>query len=210
MEAQKNMNTNAASAGYMSSSHTTSSEIMWVKYPDNSKLEVDRLRLQQTLAFVIQGYEESISLNLLLEEAEKTMFDGITPPEIDDALLLAAVSFIERDPAYNKVAGRLLVKKLFKEVTGVSMRTDYSLELYRKAFIDAIEKGIAEKILDPRVSEFDLQRLAAALVPERDSYFDYMGLRTLYERYFIKIDDVQRIELPQAFWMRVAMGVCIE
>lgn len=211
MEAQKNTNTNAASAGYMSSasSSETTSKKMWVKYPDNSTMEVDKVRLEETIAFVAQGYEQDISLKLLLEEAEKTMFDGITPSEIDDALLLAAVSFIERDPAYNKVAGRLLVKKLFKEVTGISMRTHYSLELYKKAFIDAIEKGVAEKLLDPRVLEFDLPTLAAALVPERDAYFGYMGLRTLYERYFIKIEDAQRLELPQIFWMRVAMGVSL-
>src|ERR1700684_481734 len=140
MEAQKNTNTNAASAGYRSptsSSEQVAGKTMWVKYPDNSTMELDKVRLQETIAFVAQDYEKAISLSLLLEESEKTMFDGITPVEIDDALLLAAVSFIERDPAYNKVAGRLLVKKLFKEVTGVSMRTHYSPELYRKAFIDA-------------------------------------------------------------------------
>lgn len=166
-------------------------------------------QLQQTIIWACAGYENVIDVSLVVEETIRNMFDGITTREIADALIMGAVAFIERDAAYGYVTARLLFKKLYKEVTGKSViHTDVD-HVYSQSFIQGIKKGVEHGIFDERVLTFDLENLALALVPERDHLFDFMGLRTLYERYFIK-HEAYRFELPQAFWMRVAMGLAIE
>src|SRR5436190_24234563 len=107
------------------------------------------------------------------------------------------------------VAGRLLFKKLYKEVTGLSVLScDIEAE-YRKAFIKSIEHGVKEDLFVAEMLSFDVERLAEQLVLDRDFLFDYMGLRTLYERYFMRSELFGIFELPQIFWMRVAMGLAL-
>jgi len=166
-------------------------------------------RMHATIAWAARGYETLISIERILQEACKTLFDGITDRQISDALILATSAFIERDPAYGYVASRLLFKKLYAEATGQSTARSDVDAVYRTHFVQTIRSGVANKTFDERVLQFDLEHLAQALVPERDTLFDYMGLHTLYQRYLIK-NDKRRIELPQAFWMRVAIGLAIE
>jgi ribonucleoside-diphosphate reductase alpha chain len=180
-----------------------------VKESDGRVLPFDGTALYTTIAWACAGYGSSVSGDLIAQEVINTVFDGISPAEINDALIMAAVSFIERDPAYNNVASRLLLKKLFKEVTQVSIDTSMLQALYRQSFIKSITGGIEQGIFDKRFAEFDIQSLAAGLCIERDSLFEYMGLKTLYERYFCKNDQGIHFELPQSFWMRVAMGLCL-
>lgn len=164
-------------------------------------------RMRTSVEWASQGLEAHINSNKIINEAIKNVFDGISPLEISEALILASVAFIEEDPAYGYVAARLLFKKLFKEVTGHSaLRTDSDF-LYQQAFVDGINYGAQHGVFDRRLLDFDLEYLAQHLKFERDLLFDFMGFRTLYERYFIKHESV-RLELPQAFWMRVAMGLC--
>lgn len=169
------------------------------------KLQIEQMYL--SVNWAIQGFESVVDANGIVQEAMKNMYNGITPDEIAEALILGVTSFVERDPAYGYVAARFLLKKLFKEVTTHSIMRSDSNALYQKAFIEGIVAGAHKGIFDRRTLDFDLEYLARHLVFERDNLFDYMGLRTLYERYFVKLD-AKRIELPQSFWMRVAMGVC--
>jgi ribonucleoside-diphosphate reductase alpha chain len=173
---------------------------------DGMKEVVSEKRLRQTIGWASIGCESLVDQELILAEFLKNIFDGITPQGIADALLLAATTFIERDPAYSKVAARLQLKKLFKQVTHSSIARTDSQEIYRKSFVTGITTGINLELLDPRLAEFDVEYLAGQLCIERDNLFDYMGVHTLYKRYFLK-HEVRHIELPQAFWMRIAMGL---
>ena len=123
--------------------------------------------------------------------------------------MLATASFIERDPAYSRLAASLLLQKLRKEVLGKSLREEEIDGAYREAFVAGIRRGVEEGLFDSRLAEFDLQLLTASLKPERDLQFQYLGVQTLYDRYFVRLGD-RCLELPQAFWMRVAMGLAIE
>jgi ribonucleoside-diphosphate reductase alpha chain len=152
---------------------------------------------------------KAIDAKMIFEETVKTIYDGIKSDEIDKAMSLAAVSFIERDPEYNVLAARLYLQKIKKEVIGHSTRygSKASDEAYRESFVSAINRGVKSKVFDERMLDFDLGKLADHMVLDRDGLFRFMGIQTLYERYFAKVDGV-RIELPQTFWMRVAMGLC--
>jgi ribonucleoside-diphosphate reductase alpha chain len=189
---------------FASSSYKT----LTIIFPDGTSTVLNLDQLRKTISWASCGYEQEVSIELILEEAIKNMFDGITTHEVGQALILSASSFIERDPAYGHVAARLLLKSLFKSVTKHSIAHENSHELYRKSFIDSIRKGVAKDLLDRRLLEFDLEKLSYALCLERDDLFDYMGLKTLYERYFLRIGS-EHVELPQAFWMRIAMGLAI-
>lgn len=156
-----------------------------------------------------RGFEETVILDLLMQEVIKNIYDQITTFEIEDALILAATSLIEHDPVYSTIASRLLQQKLCKEVFGYSVDTHHYEQEYRKSFISGIQAGIEDDIIDPRLGEFDLPYLAAQLELDRDDLFGYLGLRTLYERYFFRAKG-RRIETPQAFWMRIAMGVALQ
>ncbi len=174
---------------------------------DGSVEALSITKLQDVLYWASRGYEKVVEINVILEEVLKNIFDNISPEQIADALILAASAFIERDPAYSTVAARLLQKKLFKEVTTQAMGHGDATQEYRASFLRGIQKGVTEQIFDSRMLNFDLQKIAASLNPERDELFEYMGLRTLYERYFAKTEEQERFELPQHFWMRVAMGI---
>lgn len=166
-------------------------------------------KLKESIERKAEGFEKEISVDHIAAETIKNIYDGIKTEDIDKALILATVSFIERDPAYSKVASRLFLQRLCKEVLGESATEETKEKLYREAFVNGIQKGIEKGIFDRRLSEFDLNKLAQSLMLDRDGLFEYIGIQTLYERYFTKIGD-NRIELPQSFWMRVAMGLAID
>ena len=172
-------------------------------------MPLDQLKIRATLERAACGYTQDISIEAIVKEVLKNIFDGITTAELEKALILSTVVFIERDPAYDKVAARLLLQRTLKEVIGKSVTESDSIRLYQDAFISGIYKGVQEGIFDIRMTEFDLGYLAHHLAQERDELFGYMGLHTLYERYFVRING-KRIETPQAFWMRIAMGLALE
>lgn len=173
---------------------------------DGVREVVSEKRLRRTIGWACIGYESFVDAELILSETLKNIFDGITPSGIADALILSTGTFIERDPAYGKVAVRLQLKKLFRQVTHHSIARTDSEEVYRKSFISGITTGIDLELLDQKLASFDLEYLAQNLCLERDTLFDYMGAYTLYKRYFLKHES-RHIELAQAFWMRVAMGL---
>jgi ribonucleoside-diphosphate reductase alpha chain len=182
---------------------------LYVIQRDGRRELFDVNRIYSVIAWASRGHEADINPDDIMQETVRNVFDGINASEISEALILAAIAFIERDPAYGYVAAQLVLKKLFIEVTGVSMDGENHEALYRKSFIDNIKNGVALKLFDERMLNFDLDKLAAALNLECDRLFYYMGIRTLYERYLVK-QNGKRTELSQSFWMRVAMGLAIE
>jgi ribonucleoside-diphosphate reductase alpha chain len=162
----------------------------------------------QDIAWASDGYQTVVSPQHIIDEALKNVFNGMSSGNVEDALILASVSLIERDPAYGYVSAQLLLKKLFKQVTGASL-VDAHDKVYRQAFLTSIQEGVKHGILAREILEYDLEYLAQALRPERDKLFDFMGLKTLYERYFTKHESI-RLEVPQAFWMRIAMGLALK
>lgn len=183
--------------------------IFSIKKRDGSSKPFDISRIREGLLWACKGYESIVSIELLEKEAIKNMYDGISKNDIEAALILAATAFIERDPAYNYIAAQLMLRKLFKEATGCSITQSTADKAYRQTFIDVINDGIARKVIDERLAVFDLEKLAASLMTERDHLFEYMGIKTLHERYFLQKEG-KRIEMPQAFWMRIAMGLALE
>ncbi|MCX7898319.1 MAG: ribonucleoside-diphosphate reductase subunit alpha [Rhodocyclaceae bacterium] len=157
--------------------------------------------LEESLARLAQGLA-GIDVARVVAMATKNFYDGMSAEEVDQALILSARSLIELDPDYSFLSARLLLKALEKEVYGAAAMAP------QEYFPQMIQRGIDAGLLDARLAEFDLERLAAALKPERDLKFGYLGLQTLYDRYFLHIAG-RRIETPQPFFMRVAMGLAI-
>ena len=140
--------------------------------------------------------------------AKINLYDGVSTKEIDLALIKSARSLIERDPCFKYIASKLLIGALYKEVFGEATDNDAFELQYRKTFIVNLKKLIKAGILNKELAKFDLNRLASAMVIDRDQSFAYLGLQTVYDRYLVHLNDV-RMETPQAFWMRVAMGLAI-
>jgi ribonucleoside-diphosphate reductase alpha chain len=168
------------------------------------------LAIQAVLSDVCQGLEASIDQGRLLEGLQATLPDAPTAAQFWQALLLSARTQIEGEPAFTFVAARALLLALYQEVfTPLQpVRLSDASLLYEQYFPRYFQRGVEAGLLDPRLLDFDLSRLAQALHPERDFLFAYPGLQTLYDRYFLQVEQ-QRIELPQLFWMRVAMGVAL-
>jgi len=174
-------------------------------------LDLDRLHTIVTEAcFELSDVSEAD----ILDEALRNLYDGVSQAELSTSLVITARTMIEQEPNYSFVAARLLCDNLRSEalnflgVANSATQQDMGA-LYAEALSAYIKKGITLELLAPNLQGYDLARLGQALLPERDLQFTYLGLQTLYDRYFIHSDDV-RIELPQVFFMRVAMGLAIE
>src|SRR3954447_20177637 len=138
----------------------------------------------------------------------RNLYDGVPLDEVYKASILAARTLIEKDPDYTFATARLLLHTIFKEVVGREVPVTERAQAYADNFPGFIKKGVDNELLDEKLLQFDLKKLAGALKAERDLQFDYLGLQTLYDRYFLHVRKT-RIELPQAFFMRVAMGLSL-
>lgn len=148
-------------------------------------------------------------INIVLQEAENNIYEGISTSEINQAVIMSLRSRIERDPRYSFLAARVLTNDLYRDVIAVDEFAPNFETVYRDGLQISIAQGVAAERLDARMNEFDFFQLSAALDISRDKLFEYLGIQTLYERYFIR-DLTQRIlEVPQYFWMRVAMGLAL-
>jgi len=168
----------------------------------------DKDKVLNTLTRAGADSEIGIDIHLIYQEFIKNLYDEITTTELEKLLLLSTVAFIERDPHLSFVAARLLLQRIYKNVIVKSVQRDNSELEARKAFVRGIQRGVENKIYDERLLSFDLDFLASKLDFSKDAIFKYIGLQTLYERYLVKCQQ-QLIETPQAFWMRVAMGLAI-
>jgi len=166
-------------------------------------------RLVKDLVSASEGLEDSVDIDELAQLTKSSLYDGITIEELQDALIMSASSCIEKDSAYSTLAARLLLKKIYREV----LNTDKPSELntnYQETFKSFIKDTVKEGRLDKRLLDFDLEELASHIQPERDDLFDYMGLDMLHDRYFIQNEGRGvRLETPQIFWMRIAMGLSV-
>jgi ribonucleoside-diphosphate reductase alpha chain len=165
-------------------------------------------KLKKSLSYAIKGFEEVVNIEAIVQQCRSELYDGISTGDIAKSLIMTVRAMIEQDPAYSKVAMRLLLARNYKDTIGPD-RLDYSKfdEQYREAFIRNIIKGVEIERLDPKLLTFDLAKLSKALIIERDDEFLFMGLQTLYDRYFVSdFETKQVLETPQMFWMRIAMG----
>jgi len=172
------------------------------------RVALDLAQLQLRIETACQGLGSEVKADPIVAETMRNLYDGVPMDEVYKASILAARTLIEKDPDYTYATARLLFHTISREVLGRDVAQADMAQAYADYFPGFVKKGVAAELLDERLQQFDLQRLGAALKAERDLKFDYLGLQTLYDRYFLHIGK-QRIELPQAFFMRVAMGLAL-
>ncbi len=185
-----------------------------VTLADGSTRPLDTERLARLVEEAARGLD-GVDAQAVLKDTLRNLFDGVKEADVGQALVMSARAMIEREPAYSQAAARLLLDVLRREAlgfldmaVGVETQADMS-DRYADYFSAYIKRAGDLELLDKQLGRFDLARLGAALRPERDLAFNYLGLQTLYDRYFIHSNRGIRFELPQAFFMRVAMGLAI-
>jgi ribonucleoside-diphosphate reductase alpha chain len=172
------------------------------------RVALDLPRIEGLVGSACAGLGEFVTPDAILSETVKNLYDGVPLDEVYKSAILAARALIEKDPAYSTVTARLLLHTVRREVLGEEVMPSDMAARYVESFPRLIKFGIEAGLLDERLAQFDLKRLAGALHAERDLQFNYLGLQTLYDRYFLHHDG-RRFELPQAFFMRVAMGLAL-
>jgi ribonucleoside-diphosphate reductase alpha chain len=187
-----------------------------LKKPDGSNVLWDGADLRARIEFARIGLDLCLTNEEIEHELRRAVYDQITQKDLDSTIVLNSKTLIEKDADFAKFAGRIQLTYIYEEVLGWDILRDgvgKLREFHQKAFKKYLEHGVSIKRLNPRLLEFDLPRLAAALDPSSDLEFDFLGIQTMYDRYLI-IDKTRkpsrRIETPQFFWMRVAMGLFLD
>ncbi len=184
-----------------------------VTLPNGGKVPLDHARLALIINEACAGLD-GVDAAPVVAETQRNIYDGISQDELALASVMAARTLVEQEPNYTYVSARLLLDKLRTEVLSYVLDAPTSASQadmasrYAEYFPAYIKTGIKAELLDAELGRFDLARLAAAMKPERDLSFQFLGLQTLYDRYFLHVRG-NRIELPQAFFMRVAMGLAL-
>jgi len=176
---------------------------------DGSKQKIGESQLKRKFAFACRGLEKNIDVNELIETSILNFYEGVKEEEIDISNIMAAKCKIEIDPAYSIAASRLLLDVIYRETMGVSASDPRLRETHKKYFKKYLKEAIRQERINPELLDFDLDELAGAMKLERDDLFYYLGLQNLYDRYFIHHEE-RRLETPQIFWMRVAMGLALK
>jgi ribonucleoside-diphosphate reductase alpha chain len=169
---------------------------------------LDQAALAGLVTSACVGLGDAVDPAAILEATLRDLYDGVPMAEVRKSAILAARALLEKEPAYSYVTARLLLYTIQQEVLGEDAGYADMQAGYAAYFPEYVRRGIEAELLDPRMAEFDLGRLGRALDASRDLRFGYLGLQTLYDRYFLHISG-RRIELPQAFFMRVAMGLSL-
>ena len=169
---------------------------------------LDLAALEHLLAAACAGLEPAASPAAIRDSTLRDLYDGVPMDEVRKSCVLAARALIEKDPAYSYATARLLLHTIRLEVIGEEVSQSEMATRYAAYFPEFIARGIAAELLDPALARFDLAKLGKTLDASRDLQFGYLGLQTLYDRYFLH-ERGTRIELPQAFFMRVAMGLSL-
>jgi len=175
---------------------------------------LDENRLRKIIAEAVSGLD-GVNQDTVVKEALRNLFDGIPEEDVGSALVMATRVNIEKDPNYSMVAARLLLDNLRGEaLTYLNGRPSEATQAemakrYPATFKKYIKQAVELELLDEELTRYDLTKLGAAIKPERDHQFTYLGLQTLYDRYFIHTDEEVRFELPQIFFMRVSMGLAM-
>ncbi|MDF2530105.1 MAG: nrdA, partial [Gammaproteobacteria bacterium] len=184
-----------------------------VKLKNGSMQKLNKQRIEQVINEACQGLEK-VQAEAILADTLRNLFDGVPEEDVNKALVMTARTLIEKEPNHSYVAARLLLDELRAEALrflGVANSATFQemSKFYPAAFKAYIQKGIDLELLDPRLAQFDLEKLGKALNNDNDLAFSYLGFQTLYDRYFIHHKGT-RFELPQVFFMRVAMGLAME
>ena len=169
-------------------------------------LDFDALR--SLIESACAGLGDEVGADPILAETRRNLYDGVPIDEVYKAAILAARTLIEKDPGYSHATARLLLHTMRREILGEEVTQAQMQERYSDYFPRLVKQGVEAELLDERLLQFDLAELGGALKAERDLQFDYLGLQTLYDRYFLHLHEA-RIEMPQAFFMRVAMGLAL-
>ena len=172
------------------------------------RVALDMSRLKDLIESACAGLGSDVQMEPILAETLRNLYDGVPIDEVYKASIMATRTLIESEPDYTYVTARLLLHTIRREVLGGEVAQEEMGVRYPEYFPKFIKKGVENELLDDKMLQFDLARLGAALKPEQDLKFDYLGLQTLYDRYFLHVRKT-RIELPQAFFMRVAMGLAL-
>lgn len=172
------------------------------------RVPLDAAALHALLQSACANLGEHVRAEPIVAETMRNLYDGVPLDEVYKASILAARTLIEKDPDYTYATARLLLHTILKEVLGREVTQADMADAYADYFPQFIKKGVENELLDEKLLQYDLARLGAALKADRDLKFDYLGLQTLYDRYFLHVRKT-RIELPQAFFMRVAMGLAL-
>ncbi len=185
------------------------SDIM-VTMLDGSSKPLDTARLQTIISEACEGLED-VNGEAIYVETLKNLYSGVKHSDVQVSLVMTARTMVEKEPNYSFVAARLLLDSLRSEALGFLGVADSATQSemhykYATALRPYIERGVELELLSPHLLEYDLERLGQALKADRDDQFTYLGLQTLYDRYFIHSEGT-RFELPQIFFMRVAMGL---
>ena len=173
------------------------------------RVPLDLNHLQGLIHDACTGLGADVKPEPIMAETMRNLYDGVPMDEVYKAAILATRTLIEKDPDYTYATARLLMHTIVREVLGQEVAHSDMDQHYADYFPQFIKKGVDNDLLDERLLQFDLKRLGQALKADRDLKFDYLGLQTLYDRYFLHVRK-QRIELPQAFFMRVAMGLSLD
>lgn len=172
------------------------------------RVPLDFGRLRALIESACAGLGGDVDPAPIVAETRRNLYDGVPIDEVYKAAILAARTLIEKDPAYTRATARLLLHTIRREILGEEVRQEDMQVRYAEYFPQFVRRGVEAELLDDRLLQFDLPRLGAALKAERDLQFEYLGLQTLYDRYFLHVRK-RRIEMPQAFFMRVAMGLAL-
>jgi ribonucleoside-diphosphate reductase alpha chain len=176
---------------------------------NGQRIALDEAALRALIEAACAGLGADVKADAVMAETRRNLYDGVPMEEVYKAAILAARTMIEKEPAYTRATARLLLHTIRREILGVAEAAlPASSAQYAAYFPQFIKQGVEAELLDAKLMQYDLARLGAALKPERDQQFDYLGLQTLYDRYFLHIEE-RRIEMPQAFFMRVSMGLAL-
>ncbi|EIP88097.1 ribonucleotide-diphosphate reductase subunit alpha [Burkholderia humptydooensis MSMB43] len=169
---------------------------------------LDLNALRALIVSACEGLGDAVNPEPIVAETVKNLYDGVPMTQVYDSSILAARTMIEKDPAYSQVTARVLLHTIRREILGEEVTQAEMATRYAEYFPQFLKRGVEAELLDDKLLQFDLKRLGDALDASRDLQFGYLGLQTLYDRYFLHVDGT-RIEMPQAFFMRVAMGLAL-
>ncbi|AJP58825.1 ribonucleoside-diphosphate reductase subunit alpha [Pandoraea vervacti] len=169
---------------------------------------LDMAALRNVVKAACENLGSEVTAEPILTETIKNLYDGVPLSQVYDSAILASRTLIEKEPAYSQVTARILMHTIRREILGEEVPQAEMAARYIEYFPRFIKQGVDAELLDEQLLSYDLGKLAAALDANRDLQFNYLGLQTLYDRYFLHIEN-HRIEMPQAFYMRVAMGLAL-
>ena len=179
-----------------------------MKLANGRTTPIDYVRLRTVIEEASSGLGDQVSVQQIYEGTVQNLYDGVPEEDVYKSAIMSARTLIERDPAYSYATARLLLDQIRREVVGEPVTHAQMTDRYKDYLPEYVKTGVEAGLIDPKIAQYDLARLGAALKPDRDLQFQYLGLQTLYDRYFLHTNG-RRFELPQAFWMRIAMGLSL-